>query len=269
MEVFGTIVIDSEAGSRKQLSRLLSREPDIKVIGAFSDAPPALKALAQYRPELIFIETHLPSMSGFEVLRRLQEPPPLVVFVAEDRRRALDAFSVHAIDYLLKPISAERVRKTLARIRAHPSAPRRDPLRQQLVEAVRRLAKRPDRQARQPRERPEPAPYLRRVAVQRGDRVVFVETDEIDWIEAAGNYVCLHVQGRKYLLRVTLAEMERRLDPRRFVRVHRSRIVNAERVRELQPLGSGDCRLVLVDGTALVSSRTYGKERRRLLVSLH
>lgn len=263
MEVFGTIVIDSEVESRKQLCRLLSREPDIKVIGAFGDAPPALKALAQHRPELIFLETHLPSMSGFEVLRRLQEPLPLVVFVTEDRRRALDAFSVNAIDYLLKPISAERVRKTLSRVRAHPSVVRSDPLGQQLVEAMHRLAKRRDRQ---PRKRPE-STYLQRVAVRRGDRVVFLETSEIDWVEAAGNYVCLHLQGRRHLLRMTLAEMERRLDPRRFVRVHRSRIVNAERVRELQPLGSGDCRLVLTDGTVLVSSRTYGKERRRLLAS--
>ena len=234
-------IVDDEAPARRRITRLLSAEADVRIVGESADGESALTLIARERPDLVFLDVQMPERDGFEVVRAI--PPrdlPAILFVTAHDRYALRAFDVHAVDYLLKPFSAERFRTALARARDRVSRRAADDGLAGLAAAL--------------RARPV---YLSRIAVRSGGRTVVVDLAAVAWMEAADNYVRLHVREREFLVRDTLAALETKLDPERFVRVHRSTIVRIERVAEIAPATHGDAIVRLVDGTTLAVSRTF------------
>jgi two-component system LytT family response regulator len=243
------LIVDDEALARRRIRRLLAADAHVAVVGECADGASALEAIAALRPDLVFLDVQMPELDGFEVLQRIGGPDlPAIVFVTAFDRYALRAFDVHAIDYLLKPFTRERFRTALARVR----------------ERLGRQAGQPGLAALAAELRARPRP-LARVAVRVKDRIVLIEASAIDWIDAADNYVRLHAGAAEYLLRETLSGLETQLDPDRFVRIHRSTIVQLDRVRELYPATHGDYDVVLRDGTRLTLSRTWRERLERAL----
>jgi two-component system LytT family response regulator len=239
-----TLIVDDEPMARERVLSLLKQQPDIEVVGECADGAQALSAIERLEPELVFLDIQIPVMDGFGVIRALAPNRiPMVVFTTAYDEYALRAFEVHALDYLLKPFDGPRFLRALERVRERLERQRAGDLGKRLLAMVQDL-------------RPEPAQPPDRLVVKSGGRIFFVRTDEIDWIDAAGNYVRLHVKGEAYLFRETMTAIEARLDQSRFVRVHRSHIVNAERIKELQP-DNGDYTVVLHSGARLPLSRGY------------
>jgi len=252
-----TAIVDDEPLARAALRVVLAADPELEVIGdCIGVDAPALIERAQ--AQLVFLDVQMPELDGFGVLDALApEALPAVVFVTAYDAYAVRAFEVHAVDYVLKPFDDARVLTALARAKqrlardpgsAEPagSAGAGDPLLALLNHADR-------------------APgALSRFLVRTRGKIVAVRCDDIDWIEAADYYATLHVGGASHLIRQTMAELEARLDPRRFVRVHRGAIVHLDRIREIHPLFRGDCTLVLADGTQVKLSRTRRAEFERM-----
>ena len=237
-------IVDDEPPARGTLKLLLSGEPDFEVIAECAHGEEAVAAITRALPDLVFLDVQMPGMDGFEVLRRVGPATiPALVFVTAYDRYALRAFETHALDYLLKPFSDERFAEVLARVRGRLRERR-------FAEAGRRLTALLESSGGAPA-----AP--RQLVVRDGSRTVVIPTDEIIWIEAEDYYARIHATGRRTLVRLSLKSLADELDTARFVRVHRSAIVNLAFVRELEPLASGDQRLVLSDGTELRVSRTY------------
>lgn len=247
-----TLVVDDEPLARERLRRLLEEEQDVDVLAECADGREAVRSVDQLRPDLVFLDVQMPEIDGFEVLAAIDPPQmPAVVFVTAYDAYALQAFEVHALDYLLKPFDRERFHRTMEHVRARLTDA--GGLDRRLVALLDEI------EAARPRPRP------RRFVVRSGGRIQFLDADRIDWIEGAGNYVKLHVGGREHLLRSTLKAFEEQLDPHRFVRIHRSHIVNLDRVTELQPWFHGEFVVVLTDGTELRSSRTYSDRLRAMI----
>ena len=239
-----TLVVDDEPMARERVLSLLQQQPDIEVVGECADGAQALSAIERLEPELVFLDIQIPVMDGFGVIRALAPNRiPMVVFTTAYDEYTLRAFEVHALDYLLKPFDGPRFLRTLERARERLDRQRVGDLGKRLLAMVQDL-------------KPEPAQPSDRLVVKSGGRIFFVRTEEIDWVDAAGNYVRLHVKGDSYLFRETMAAMEARLDRTRFVRIHRSHIVNADRIKELQP-ANGDYIVVLRSGTQLPLSRGH------------
>lgn len=240
-----TLLVDDEPPARAGLRVRLAGEPDIEIVGEAPDGPAAVEAILRLRPDLVFLDIQMPGMDGFDVLARAgSECLPVVVFVTAYDRYAIRAFEVHALDYLLKPYTAERLTESLERVRR---------------ELAREGGEGPAAVAEllAAREREAGAAFSGRWAVKDGERYVLLKSDELDWIEAAANYVRFHARGRAYLLRGTLSALERTLDPARFARIHRSTIVNVDRVKEIRPEWHGDFEVILSDGRMLRMSRNY------------
>jgi two-component system LytT family response regulator len=242
------LIVDDEPLACERLRTLLAAERDITVVTECHDGRAAVAAIQDLAPDLVFLDVQMPEMDGFAVLEALREPP-VVIFVTAFDQFAIRAFEVCALDYLLKPFDRERFVKALGRGRAECERRSASDLgaRMQLLLAELRGRKR----------------YLDRIVVRSGGRVLFLKVAELDWIEAAGNYVRLHSGAEEYLYRETLSQMEAALDPARFARIHRSSIVNVERIKELHPLFRGDYTVVLRDGRELTLSKSY---RERLKV---
>ena len=243
------LIVDDEIVARRRIKRLLTAEHDIVVAGECADGASAVKAIAREQPDLVFLDIQMPELDGFGVLRKIEPRElPSIVFVTAYDRYALRAFDVHAIDYLLKPFTGERFRRALGRARYQIGRRSEDPGQASLAEALR-----------------NPPRYLNRVAVRTSSRIVLVDLLDVDWIEAADNYVRLHSRGREYLLRETLASLEQQLDPQRFARIHRSTIVQIDRIVELHPAKHGDMDVVLKTGETLTLSRTWRETAARWL----
>lgn len=232
------LVIDDEPPARKKLIMLLRDEPDLEVVGQASNGIEAVAAIEEHRPDVIFLDIQMPGMNGFEVLEALEgENLPLVVFVTAYDQHAVKAFEVHAADYLLKPFDRSRLHSCLERLRSGHRL-----VNARLAELLSEFRSRD---------------YLSRVIVKSRGRVIFLKIEEVDWIETAANYVELHSGKQSFLLRETLSALETRLDPRHFARVHRTTIVNIDRIQELQPWSHSDFIVLLKDGTKLRMSRRY------------
>ena len=239
-----TLVVDDEALARERVLSLLQQETDVEVVGECSDGGQAVSAIQSQAPDLVFLDVQMPGCDGFEVIRNIgAERMPTVIFVTAYDEYALQAFEVHALDYLLKPFGKDRFQQTLRHAREALERRRAGDLGRRLLALVHDV-------------KPEP-PRAERLVVRSGGRVFFLRTEEIDWIEAAGNYVRLHLGTESHLFRETMNRMESRLDTRRFSRIHRSRIVNTERIKELQPWFNGDYVVILQNGTRLTLSRGY------------
>ena len=244
MNKIRTVVVDDEPIARERVLSLLQQEDDVEIVGACSDGTQALAAISQHAPDLVFLDVQMPGVDGFGVIEAIgPERMPTVIFVTAYDEYALRAFEVHALNYLLKPFGRERFQETLKHARASLERRRAGDLGRKLLALVNDI-------------KPEPA-KLDRLVVKSSGRVFFLRTDEIDWIEAAGNYVRLHLGDESHLFRETMTRMEARLDGRRFGRIHRSRIVNIERVKELQPWFNGEYVVILRNGTRLPLSRGY------------
>ena len=246
------LVVDDEALARRGITRLLKGHDDIAVIGERGDGVSAVAAIVTEAPDLVFLDVQMPEMSGFDVVRTVGEAHmPATIFVTAHDRYAIDAFEANAVDYLLKPFAQARFDRAVARARLRLAGPPDATATKQLVDMLRQV-------------RGELA-YVDRLPIAQGDRVVFVPVAEIDWIEADGNYAQLHAGGRAYDMRETLTALERKLDPKRFLRIHRSTIVNADRIAEVRPWFHGHHIVVLSTGKQLRLSRYQRESVERLL----
>jgi two-component system LytT family response regulator len=255
MPNFKVLIVDDERLSRRRVRRLLSLEPDCEIVGECANGSEALAAMGNARPDIVFLDVQMPEMDGFEVARAVEDSKPLVIFTSAWDEYALRAFEVQAFDYLLKPFDGRRFRESLQRAR------------------VRVRCDRSGQTGHRSSQTSEPSPSARpspdRIAVRNNGRVVFVKLTDIDWIEAADNYACLHCGRETHILRETMNDLEARLDPAQFIRVHRSSIVNLDRVRELQPWFRGDYRVVLRDGTQLTLTKNHREKlESRLLLGV-
>ena len=238
------LIADDEPLARERLRMLLDGQPGLTVVAECSDGPSTIDAIRRTRPDLVFLDVQMPGGTGFDVVDALEPgPAPLVVFVTAFDKYALKAFDVHALDYLLKPFDRERFRQALARARQQVHRTSGGEIERRLAAIVEDL--------RPARARTD------RFVVKSGGRIFFVRTAEIDWIEAAGNYVKLHVGNDSHLIRETMNAVEGKLSPDLFVRIHRCHIVNIEQVRELQPWFNGEYVVFLKNGTRLTLSRGY------------
>jgi len=244
------LIVDDEPLARQRIVDLLGEDEAVQVLGECEDATEALEAIARLAPDVVFLDIQMPGMDGFELLSLLDDPRPMVVFTTAFDTYAVRAFDEHAVDYLLKPIDADRFRTALARVRESVLHPRED-----WTVRVRELLARLDRQPK----------TLRRIVVKEPGRVFFVDTRDVDWFEAAGNYVRVHAGEDSHLIRMTMQALEERLEPRAFVRVHRSTIVNVARVAELQATFHGEYDVVLRNGTKLGMQRAYHDRLRAAL----
>jgi len=246
------LIVDDEPLARERIRDLLAEDPDIELIGECSDGREAVEAIRREAPDLVFLDVQMAEMDGFAVLDEIGEDRiPAVIFVTAYDQHALKAFEVHALDFLLKPFDRERFERTVSRIKDHLQFATPGVLNQRILSLLEDLKK------------PQPG-YVDRLALKSGGRVSFLKADEIDWIEGEGNYARLHVAKQSHLIRETMNQLESRLEPTRFLRIHRSTIVNTERIKEIQPLFNGAYGVLLKDGTRLTLSRGY-RERLKVL----
>jgi two-component system LytT family response regulator len=252
MEKIRTIIVDDEPLARDSMRVLLERDSEIELVAECANGHEAVQAIQELAPDLLFLDVQMPEMDGFEMLARVKTAClPVVIFVTAHDQHALRAFEVHALDYLLKSYSDDRFEAALRRAKEQIRQKKVNEISQRLVAL---LDSQKQEKAQTP---PEPGAYLTRLVVKSGGRVFFLKAAEIDWIEAADYYVYLHVGGKSHLLRETMNALEKQLDPRKFQRVHRSTIVNLDRIKELQPHAHGDYSIILQDGTPLKLSRSY------------
>jgi two-component system LytT family response regulator len=244
MDRIRTLIIDDEPLARQGLRAVLQKDPEIEVVDEAGDGLEALEKIRSLHPNLIFLDIQMPELNGFEVLDSLAaDEMPLVVFVTAYDQYALNAFQVHALDYLLKPYEDERLMEAVGRAKAqlrqknggNPAKKIQDMLDSTRAERSR----------------------VGRIMVRSGGRITFVRVDDVDWIEAQGDYICLHTQGKKHLIREKISDMETQLSSDNFLRIHRSTMVNVTRIREMQPLFHGEYAVVLQDGTRLTMSRSF------------
>jgi two-component system, LytTR family, response regulator len=244
MKKIKTLIVDDEPLARERLATLLMTEQDIEIVGQCRDGEEAVTAIVDHEPDLVFLDVQMPQMNGFEVIEAVGgDRMPLVIFVTAFDQHALRAFQVRALDYLLKPFDRERFSEALERARRQVEREETGDLGRRLLALVKDLRR--------------DQPRAERLVVKSGGRLFFLRADEIDWVEAAGNYVRLHVGTTSHLLRETMNAIEGRLDPEKFFRIHRSRIVNMERIQELQPWLNGEYAVLLRTGTRLTLSRGY------------
>lgn len=245
------VLADDEPLVRERLRALVGARGDCTLVAECADGAEAVSVIERERPDLALLDVQMPELDGFEVLDALREDErPAVIFVTAYDEYAVRAFEVNAVDYLLKPLEAGRFNAAVDRVARRPASPRAagDPQLQALLDELRRKRG-----------------LATRLVVRDGHRVSFVPVADIDWIDASGNYARIHAAGRAHLLRETLKSLEARLDPERFVRVHRSAIVNIERIVAMEPYFHGEFVLTLKDGTKVTSSRTCSGRLRELL----
>lgn len=242
--MIGVLIVDDEEPARALLREMLSAEPDVKILGEAATGLEAVKAAAELKPQAMFLDIEMPKLDGFEVLE-LVDPSIAVVFVTAFDSHALRAFEVHAVDYVLKPYRAERLRAALARARE-------------------RVGQRPEAAVLAHAARPK-GEYARRVVVKDGTRVHLIPVDRLDYAQAQDDYVALRSEGKSYLKTQTMGSLEASLDPSLFVRVHRSYLVRLDRIRSLEPYGRNDRVAILQDGTRVPVSREGYVRLRELL----
>ena len=248
------LIVDDEPLAREGVAIRLFEYPDFIVVGEGASGAEALSLIEYLEPDLIFLDIQMPDMTGIEVLRKL--PPeriPAVIFLTAFDEYAVAAFQVQALDYLLKPLEDDRFDLSVRRARRQLDLQEQNGFRERVIEMLQMQA---DDSASQ---------CVKRLAVRMGSQVSFVRAADIDWIEGNGDFASLHIGKRTHLLRQSLQSLEARLNPAEFVRVHRSAIVQIDRVAHVETLPNRDCRLTLRNGTELRSSRTYSSALWRLL----
>jgi two-component system, LytTR family, response regulator len=239
-----TLIADDEALARKFIRRMLKDDHDVEILGECSNGKETVAMIRKENPDLVFLDVQMPEMDGFAVLEAIGiESLPEIIFATAYEQYAIRAFELHALDYLLKPFDQTRFKEAIKHAKERFRSLRQNDGRMQISALLDSIKNKPQ--------------YLERLVIKAGGRIIFLRTDEIDWIEADDKYVHLHTSKARPMVRQTLTAMEAQLDPAKFRRVHRSAIVNVERIAELQPLFSGEYSILLQDGTKLTLSRNY------------
>jgi len=248
-----TVIVDDEELARDRIQTLLEQQPDVEIVGVCTDGPSAVETIDRTQPDLVFLDVQMPGMNGFEVVDNLERTKlPAVVFVTAHDAHALKAFEIHALDFLLKPFDQTRFEKALERARGQLTQSKGTTiLDSRLVSLLEELH--------------EERKYSERLIVKSSGRVFFVRTEEIDWVEASGNYVKIHTKSDAHLLRESMKNMEAKLDPKTFVRIHRSAIVNIDHIKELEPWFHGEYIVIMRDGTRLTASRVFSDRLSALI----
>lgn len=246
------LIVDDEPLGRDRITSLLDSIPDAEVVGECETGAQAVQAIAEHSPDLVFLDVQMPEVDGFGVIESLPaDAAPAIIFVTAYDEYAIKAFEVHACDYLLKPFDADRFAAAFRHVAQRIRTERTN-------EAGERLASRLEQLERS-------RPPRRRLPIRSRGRVYFLDIDEIDWLEAADNYVKVHARGEAHLVRQTLQRMDELLSPSGFIRIHRSAIVNSARIREVQPWFNGEYMVLLRDGTKVTTSRTYRDNLQALM----
>jgi two-component system, LytTR family, response regulator len=253
------LIVDDEPIARDCIRLALQPEPDLQIVGECGDGPSAVEAIRGDQPDLVFLDVQMPGLDGFGVIESVGvDHMPAVVFVTAFNVHAVRAFEVHALDYVMKPFEDDRLRQAYERARHRMEAERGDSVRQQIRGLLREWRSRPGAalSGELEAEDSEPRGHISRFAVQRDGRVRFVRIGEIDWIEASGNYLVLHTGPEQHRIRAAIGTLIDNLDPARFVRIHRSIIVNLDQIKEVQPWFGGDYIAILRNGAKLRVSRS-------------
>jgi two-component system LytT family response regulator len=249
------LIVDDEPLAREGIRMRLKQEPDVEVIGACKNGREAVTAILRDVPDLVFLDIQMPRLDGFGVVEAVGvKRMPHVIFVTAYDEHALRAFEVGALDYLLKPIDGGRFSEAMERARGRIRGENFEAFSGRLHKMMEALGVERKR--------------LERLSIKSAGRITFLGVDEIDWIEAADNYVQVHAGRESHLLHATMNNLESRLDPKKFLRIHRSAIVNVGRIKELHPMFHGEYRVILKDGTRLTSGRSYRENLQKLLNDL-
>jgi len=249
---YEALIVDDEPLARRSIRKHLKAFPEFEICGECGDGESAVAAIRDNKPDLVFLDIQLPEFDGFDVIRAVgKNEMPVTIFVTAYDRYALQAFEAHALDYLLKPFSEDRFRDSLLRARRTMEMGKQHAPNHQLSRLLGEISKKKD--------------YLERIPVPSKGRFLFFNVRDLDWIEAEGNYLRLHGSATSHLVRGNMNEMEAKLDPDKFMRIHRSTIVNLQRIREVQPWFHGHHRVVMTSGQELKLSR-YQKDKLRLLL---
>lgn len=260
------LIVDDEPLARDAIRVLLEAAPDIAIIAECRDGKEAVKAIHEQAPDLVFLDVQMPDLDGFEVIEQVgAEQMPVTVFVTAFDQHALRAFAAHALDYILKPFDHERFYNALERAKSHVLRRKFYDQSHQLLALLGDLHGAQEDMGKEEKAPPPKAKYLERLVIKSGGRIFFLRVDEIDWIEADGDYMRLHAGSKSHLLRETMNDLAAKLDPEKFLRIHRSSIVNVERVKDIQPFFKGEHVLTLKDGTRLRMSRSYRDKLQVLL----
>jgi two-component system LytT family response regulator len=256
-----TLIVDDEPLSRALLRKILTEIPGVEIIGECGNGREALQKVARMGPHLLFLDIQMPGMTGFDVVAKMQaDITPLVIFATAFDQYAIDAFDVHAVDYVLKPFDSQRVKRAVERALARRPESAPDGRKSRLVGATARRAG-DDGQVTTQAPGPDVA---KRLAIRDGGNVTLLPITDIDWVDAAGDYMCVHAGGETHVLRSTMKELLQKLDAPEFRQIHRSTVVNTARVTEITPLKKGECLLHLDHDVTLKVSRNY----RSAIVSL-
>jgi len=253
-KIIRAVIIDDEPLARRKIRQMLARDPEVEVVGDCGNGREAIAAINAQNPDLVFLDVQMPEVDGFAVLESIAAVrTPLVIFVTAYDQYALRAFEVSAVDYLVKPFDRRRFEKAMQRAKSRIESERGSDVNRQALALLAELRAR--------------SSHIERLVIKAGGRAFFLKTEEIDWIEAEGKYVRLHAGKESYLLREAISSIEGQLDPKQFPRIHRSTIINIDRVRELQPWFHNEYRVILNDGTELMLSRSCRKKLGELLGS--
>jgi two-component system, LytTR family, response regulator len=246
------LIVDDEPLARSRIRKMLGHDAEIELLGECANGRDAIQLIEAQKPHIVFLDVQMPEISGFEVIESLDtELMPLVIFVTAHDKYALRALEIHAFDYLLKPFDKKRFDKTLQQAKQRIQTENRGDMNHRTLALLEELRARTN--------------HLERLIIKSGGRVFFIKADDIDWLEAEGKYVRLHVGKETHLLREAIGSLESRLDPKKFLRIHRSNIVNIERIQELESWFHNEYRVILRDGTKLMMSRSCRKRLGELL----
>lgn len=247
------IIADDEPLAREKVQLFAQGEKDIEIVDICANGHEALSSYQRYKPDLIFLDIQMPEMNGFDFLSRINASPlPGIIFITAYDEFALRAFEFHALDYLLKPYDRERFKKAVEHARLSLQSNSRPDITEEQIKALLTSMK-------------QPAAVLDRLIVKTGGRVIFLRIEEVDWMEAAGNYVKLHTGNESHLVRETMSNLEQQLPSSKFIRIHRSTIVNIEKIKELQPYFNGEYKVILQNNTHVIMSRNFKENFTKVL----
>lgn len=243
------IVVDDEPLACKRLKKLLSEDDEIEIVAVCENGMEAIEEINNKEPDLVFLDIQMPEISGFDVLKNIDVEMPVTVFVTAYDEYALKAFEVHALDYLMKPFKKERFKDSLGRAKKNIEQGKEMLVNDKINDLLEYL---------EPNQEP-----ISRILVKSADRYFFINDSDIDWIESEGNYVRIHTRKKSYLIRETMINMETKLDSDTFFRIHRSTIINVDKVKEMEPWFHGDYKVIMYNGEKLTLSRNYKELLKR------